>query len=214
MTIRVYLVDDHALVRTGMRMLMSAEVDIEVVGEAGSGEQALPEIRQLQPDVVLCDLHMPGVGGLRLTEQIVAMGRSRVIIVSVLEDGPMPRRLLATGASGYVGKGGDAAELLRAIREVSRGKRYLAGNVAQHIALEAMVDGESPFESLSRRELEVAMLLVQGMRQDAIAKRLSLSPKTVYTHKANVFAKLAVEDTVGLARLARQYGLADPSLAL
>ena len=214
MTIRVYLVDDHALVRTGLRMLLSTEVDIEVVGEAGNGEEALPEIRRLRPDVVLCDLHMPGVGGLRLTEQIVATGHSRVIIVSVLEDGPMPRRLLATGASGYVGKGGDAIELLRAVREVSRGKRYLAGNVAQHIALEAMSDGQSPFESLSRRELEVAMLLIQGMRQDTIAKRLSLSPKTVYTHKANVFAKLGVEDAVGLARLARQYGLADPSLAL
>lgn len=214
MTIRVFLVDDHALVRTGLRMLLSAELDIEVVGEAASGEQALPEIRRLQPDVVLCDLHMPGVGGLRLTEQIVAMDHPRVIIVSVLEDGPMPRRLLETGACGYVGKGGDAAELLRAIREVSRGKRYLAGNVAQHLALETMGDKASPFDGLSRRELEVAMLLIQGMRQDAIAKRLNLSPKTIYTHKANMFVKLGVEDTVGLARLARQYGLADPTLAL
>lgn len=214
MTIRVYLVDDHALVRTGMRMLLSAEVDIEVVGEAENGERALPEIRRLKPDVVLCDLHMPGVGGLRLTEQIVAMEQARVIIVSVLEDGPMPRRLLEAGASGYVGKGGDAAELLSAIREVSRGKRYLAGSVARHLALGALRDGESPFESLSRRELEVAMLLVQGMRQDTIAKRLSLSPKTIYSHKANVFLKLGVEDTVGLARLASQYGLADPSLVV
>ncbi|MEG3789088.1 response regulator [Lysobacter sp. CCNWLW3] len=206
MTIRVYLVDDHALVRTGMRMILSAETDIEVVGDAESGEIALPEIRKLRPDVVLCDLHLPGYSGLEVTE--------RVIIVSVLEDGPMPQRLLAAGASGYVNKGGDAAELLRAVREVSRGKRYLATTIAQNMALAKVDGGASPFDELSPREIEIALLLVQGLRQEEIAKRLSLSAKTVNTHKTRLFAKLAVADTIALARLAGQYGLADPANAL
>ncbi|RXU44219.1 two-component system response regulator UvrY, partial [Pseudomonas syringae] len=109
MTIRVFLIDDHALVRTGMKMILSKEVDVDVVGEAESGEAALPQIRQLKPDIVLCDLHLPGVSGLEITERIVKGDYgTRVIIVSVLEDGPVPKRLLEAGASGYVGKGGDA----------------------------------------------------------------------------------------------------------
>lgn len=127
MTIRVYLVDDHALVRTGMKMILSGETDIEVVGEAETGEDALREIRQLQPDVVLCDLHLPGVSGMEVTERIVRGHRStRVVIVSVLEDGPLPKRLLEAGAAGYIGKGCDAQELLRAVRDVAGGRRSWA----------------------------------------------------------------------------------------
>lgn len=215
MTIRVFLLDDHALVRTGMRMMLSAEVDIEVVGEADSGEIALSMIRGLKPDVVLCDLHLPGISGLEVTERIVKGGYgSKVVVVSVLEDGPMPKRLIEAGASGYVGKGGDAVELLRAVRDVARGKRYLASGVAQHLAL-AGIDGESsPFDALSPRELEVAMLLVQGMRQEDIAKRLSLSAKTVNTHKSRLFEKLGIQDNIALARLSSQYGLSDPARVL
>lgn len=127
MTIRVYLVDDHALVRTGMKMILSGETDIEVVGEAETGEDALREVRQLLPDVVLCDLHLPGVSGMEVTERIVRSHRNtRVVIVSVLEDGPLPKRLLEAGAAGYIGKGCDAQELLRAVRDVAGGRRYLA----------------------------------------------------------------------------------------
>ena len=215
MTIRVFIVDDHALVRTGMRMILSAETDIEVLGDVESGEEALPQIRKLKPDVVLCDLHLPGVSGLEITERIVKGDHgTRVIIVSVLEDGPMPKRLLEAGASGYVGKGGDASELLRAIRDVARGKRYLASNIAQNLALSNLDGGASPFDELSPRELEIALLLVQGFRQEEIAKRLSLSAKTVNTHKTRLFEKLAINDSIALARLAAQYGLADPAHSL
>jgi len=211
MTIRVFLVDDHALVRTGLRMILSAETDIQVVGEAESGEDALPLIRRHRPDVVLCDLHLPGISGLEVTERIIR-GRlgCRVVIVSVLEDGPLPKRLLDVGASGYVGKGCDARELLSAVRDAVRGKRYLGSSIAQNMALASVVGGASPFDALSPRELEVAMLLVQGIRQDAIAQRLNLSPKTVNTHKSRLFEKVAVEDTIALARLAARYGLMDP----
>jgi DNA-binding NarL/FixJ family response regulator len=211
MTIRVYIIDDHALVRTGMRMILSGETDIDVIGESESGDAGLPEIRRLKPDVVLCDLHLPGMSGLEVTERIVRAKGPKVIIVSVLEDGPMPRRLLDSGASGYVGKGGDASELLNAVRDVSRGKRYLASSVAQHLAFSSMSGGASPFESLSPRELEVARLLVQGIRQEEVSRRLSLSPKTVSTHKRRLFAKLEVEDGIALARLADKYGLSDPA---
>lgn len=214
MTIRVFIVDDHALVRAGMRMILSAETDIEVLGEAESGEEALPQIRRLKPDVVLCDLHLPGVSGLEVTERVVRGDHgTRVIIVSVLEDGPLPKRLIAAGASGYVGKGGDAVELLRAVRDVARGKRYLASGIAQNLALSGM-GGDSPFDALSPRELEIALLLTQGLRQENIAKRLSLSAKTVNTHKTRLFEKLSINDNIALARLVRQYGLTDPAYAL
>jgi len=212
MTIRVFIVDDHALVRTGMRMILSAETDIEVVGDAESGEVALPLIRKLKPDIVLCDLHLPGISGLEVTDRVVKGGHdSRVIVVSVLEDGPLPKRLLETGASGYVGKGGDAAELLRAVRDVARGKRYLGNSIAQNLALSGIGGNGSPFDGLTPREIETALLLVQGLRQQEIAQRLSLSPKTVNTHKTRLFEKLGVSDNIALSRLLGQHGLLDPA---
>ncbi|MBW8824384.1 MAG: response regulator [Xanthomonadales bacterium] len=215
MAIRVYLVDDHALVRAGMKMILAGEVDIEVVGEADSGEMALDQIRQLKPDVVLCDIHLPGLSGLEVTERITGGAlETKVIAVSVLEDGPMPKRLLDAGASGYVGKGGDASELVRAVRDVVRGKRFLASSVAQAIALSSVSGDSSPFDGLSGRELEVSLLLLRGLRQEEIAKRLSLSAKTVNTHKSRAFEKLGVRDTVALARLASQYGLVDTADAV
>ena len=215
MTIRVYLIDDHALVRTGMKMILSGEMDIEVVGDCDTGEDALREIRTLKPDVVLCDLHLPGMSGLEITERITRGPlETRVIIVSVLEDGPLPKRLLEAGAAGYIGKAGDATELLRAVREVARGKRYLGVNVAQNMALSNVGGAVSPFDQLSPRELEVAMLLIQGLRQEDIAKRLSLSAKTVNTHKTRLFQKVGIHDNIALARLAAQYGLLDPARSL
>jgi DNA-binding NarL/FixJ family response regulator len=122
--------------------------------------------------------------------------------------------LIEAGAAGYVGKGGDAAELLCAVRDVARGKRYLANSIAQNLALYGIDRHDSPFDALSPRELEVTMLLLQGLRQEHIAKRLSLSPKTINTHKTRSFEKLNVRDSIALARLAGQYGVSDPAHAL
>lgn len=172
----------------------------------------MPQIRQLKPEIVLCDLHLPGVSGLEITERIVKGDYgTRVVIVSVLEDGPLPKRLLEAGASGYVGKGGDAQELLRAVREVALGRRYLGNTIAQNLALSNLEGGGSPFDTLSPRELEVALLLTQGLRQEDIAKRLNLSAKTINTHKARLFEKVGIQDSIALARLANQYGLTDPA---
>ena len=137
MTIRVFLVDDHALVRTGLRMILSAEPDIEVIGEAEDGEGALRQLRILKADVILCDLHLPGISGLEVTDRIVGEGLSgRVLIVSVLEDGPLPKRLLDVGAFGYIGKAGDARELLdTALTDDSGGDRAVRPQV--HVTVEA-----------------------------------------------------------------------------
>ncbi|GAB3734007.1 response regulator [Luteimonas pelagia] len=209
------MVEDHALVRDGLRLVLADAPDIELVGEAGTGEEALPAIRRLVPDVVLCDLHLPGISGLEVTERLVraGVGGPRVLIVSMLEDGPLPRRLIEAGALGYVGKGGDAAELVRAVRDVARGRRYLSAGIARHMALAGIDGGDTGFDRLSPRELEVAMLLVRGLRQEDIARRLCLSAKTVNTHKSRLFEKLGVTNTVALARLASQHGLVEPALA-
>lgn len=213
--IRVFLLDDHALVRTGYRLILAQEKEFEIVGEAGSGEEGLPMIRRLKPQVVICDLHLPGISGLDITERIVRgdLG-TYVLIVSVQEEGPMPRRLIEAGASGYLGKGCDASELVRAVREVARGRRYLASQVAQRMALSRLCGDDSPFDSLSPRELEVARMLCQGLRMEEIGRRLSLSGKTIATHKYRLYDKLGIKDTVALARLAGQYGISDPAYAI
>ena len=206
--IRVFLLDDHSLVRVAYRMILSGETDIEVVGEAGCGDTALPRIRQLKPDVVVCDVHMPGLSGLEITERLMKSQLGcKVVIVSVQEDGPMPRRLLEAGASAYLGKCCEAAELVRAVREAARGRRYLAGELAQRLALD---EGHgSPFDKLSPREMEVSLLFCQGLRAEDIARRLSLSGKTVATHKYRMFEKLGIKDTVALARMAAQHGVTE-----
>ncbi len=211
--IRVFLLDDHGLMRAGYRMLLEPQDDIEVVGEASCGEEALPMIRKLKPDVVLCDLHMPGVSGLDITERLVK-GRvgPKVVIVSVQVDGPMPRRLLDAGAFGYIGKCCESTELLKAIREVARGRRYLGADIAQQLALADKA--ASPFDLLSRREMEISLLFCQGLRAEDIARRLSLSGKTVATHKYRMFDKLGIKDTVALARMAAQHGVTEPSLMM
>lgn len=210
--IRVFLLDDHALVRTGYRLILEPHVDIEVVGEAGSGEEALPLIRKLRPDVLICDLHMPGVSGLDITERLVkGQVGAKVVVVSVQTDGPMPQRLLDAGAHAYLGKACDAAELLRAIREAARGRRYLGSDIAQQLALSG--NRRSPFDSLSKREMEISLMFCQGLRAEDIARRLSLSGKTVATHKYRLFDKLGIKDTIALARMAAQHGLTPPGLS-
>jgi len=215
MTIRVFVLDDHVMVRAGVCMLLGTQPELEVVGQAESGEDALPMLRRLRPDVLLCDVHLPGISGLEVTERVVRGGYgTRVIVVSAQQEGPMPRRAIEAGASGYVGKAHDATELLRAVRDAARGKRYLASGIAQQMALEGIVgNGGSPFDALSPREMEVALLLIQGLRQEDIARRLSLSAKTINTHKARLFEKLGVRDPIALARMASRYGVEDPAMA-
>ncbi|MGA9343162.1 MAG: response regulator [Rhodanobacteraceae bacterium] len=207
--IRIVLVDDHELVRTGFRMILAQQPGIELVGEANNGAAGLALIRREQPDVALVDVQMPQLSGIELTDRVrKAKLATRIIILSMLNEAPFPRRLLEAGASGYLTKACPAEELVRAVRQVADGRRYLSPDVAELLALSALDGGQgSPFESLSVRELDVAMMLAQGQDMQDIAKRLNLSPKTVATYKYRLFDKLNIDNTVALAHLAHMHGL-------
>jgi len=208
--IKVVLIDDHELVRTGFRMILQQPSDIEIVGEAGTAEEGLRLVRALRPDVALVDVHTPGMSGVEMTERVVrAKLPTRIVVLTVVEDVRFPRRLLEVGALGYLTKGCSSDELVTAVRHVAQGRRYLAPGVAQQLAL-ATLDGEgSPFDALSSRELEVAMMLVRGLPLTSIAKHLSLSPKTVSTYKQRLLDKLKVDHVIGLAHLMTAHGISD-----
>jgi len=206
--IRIVLVDDHNIMRAGLRAILQKEADIEIVGEGEDGEKGLTLIRQVQPDIALVDVHMPGISGVELTERLRrAKSPTKVVILTVASEAPFPRRLLEAGASGYLTKGCPADELVKAIRQVADGKRYIGSDVAQQLALATMDDQRSPFEKLSARELEIAIMLAKGLKANEIAKRLHLSEKTVATYKARVFEKLDIDNVVALANLAAVHGL-------
>ncbi|MEP6940939.1 MAG: response regulator [Rudaea sp.] len=209
--IRIVLVDDHALVRTGLRMIVEKQPDMEVCGEADDGHTGLQLIRRERPDIALVDLHMPTVSGIEVTDRVRRAKLSTyVVILTMASEAPFPRKLLDAGASGYLTKGCPAEELVRAIRQVADGRRYISSDVAQQLALQN-IDGNaaSPFDELSTRELEVAMMLAQGLSASQIADRLKLSAKTIATYKYRLFDKLAIGNVVTLAHLAATHGLTD-----
>ena len=209
--LNVVIIDDHEMVRTGFRMILGRQADIAVIGEAGDGENGLQLLRNLKPHVALVDVHMPGVSGIEVTERARRLKLpSRIIIVSMVGEAPFPKRLLEAGASGYLTKGCSAEELVRAVRQVADGRRYLAPEIAEAMALSALgAAPASPFELLSARELEIALLLTRGQSMPRIAERLNLSAKTVATYKYRVFEKLGIDNTVTLAHLANVHGLLD-----
>ena len=208
--ISVALVDDHELVRTGFRMILAQHKDLVVAGEADNGEDAVRLAKKVKPQVVLMDLNLPGSSGLEATERIVKNDRNvRVIIVTAHDTDPYPRRLLDVGASGFLTKACPADELVGAIRTVAKGGKHLSATIAQRLALAALPGGEgaSPFDKLSPRELEVCLATARGLTMPQIAERLSISAKTVATHKYRVYEKLSVDSEVALTLLALQYGL-------
>ncbi len=207
--IGVLLVDDHKLVRTGVRLILEETSDVRIVGEAGSGEEAIEQSRALKPDVVLMDVSMPGIGGLEATRKLLARNPSlKVIIVSVHATEPYPLRLLEAGAHGYLTKDCAADEIVTAIRRVHAGERYITAAIAQQLALSAVSGSNgSPFEQLSQRETQVMLMITGGQSPQTIANRLHLSPKTVSTYRTRLFQKLAVSNDVELMRLAMRYGV-------
>lgn len=211
---RVLIVDDHDLVRTGISMILESEPGMQVIGECEDGTQALDMIRQHAPDVVLMDVNMPGIGGVEATRRICQMPiPTRVIVLTVMADQPFPKRLLDAGASGYLTKGCGRDELLKAIRSVASGRRYIGNDIAQKLAL-SMLPGHSasPLEELSDREMAVLLMLVHGKHPQYIGDQLNISPKTVSTYKYRIFEKLAVENDVALMHLAIRHGLLEEPL--
>jgi len=206
--IKVLLVDDHHIVREGIKRLLSDASDIEIVAEAASGEEALKLARENAVDVVLMDVQMPGIGGIEATRKIIHYHpKVKVLVLTVCDDDIFPTRLLRSGASGYVTKGSPADELLQAIHEVYAGERYLSPRVAQQLALKRFDDKSSPFDHLSERELQVLLMITQGQKVQTISSQLHLSPKTVNTYRYRIFAKLGVKSDVELTHLALRYGI-------
>lgn len=209
--IKILVVDDHDLVRAGIRHLLSEESGFEVVGEAASGETALQQARELHPHVVLMDIHMPGMGGLEATRRILAAApRTRVIAVTVADQEPFPSRLLKAGAVGYLTKGASTEEMVRAIRTVHSGQRYICADIAQLLALASYGSHpHNPLDALSEREMQVLLMVAHCESVNDIAERLHLSPKTVNTYRYRIFDKLSISSDVEMTVLAIRHGLID-----
>jgi len=209
---RLMIVEDHDLVRTGLRNILSDVGEIDLVAEASSGEEALRLVREVEPDVILMDVGLPGLSGLETTERILKTQPDiRIIILTAHTEPPLPARLLDIGASGYLTKACDARELIVAVRAVSRGERYIGSEIAQQLALSLLPGSpQSPFQDLTARELEVTMMLTQGMKMSDIGKVINVSPKTVATYKYRIYEKVGVTSEVELLRLALRYGLVKP----
>lgn len=210
---KILVVDDHDLVRMGIVRMLNDVEGYEVVGDAKSGEEAIAKARELMPDVVLMDVKMPGIGGLEATRKMLAVNPSvKIIAVTACDDSLYPSRLLQAGAVGYVTKGTGFADITTAIDTVVRGKQYMSSSIAQQLALKTISGQQntSPFELLSRRELETAMMIAAGQKVQEIANTFCVSPKTVNSYRYRIFEKLGINSDVELALLAVKHNYLDP----
>jgi len=213
MSIRVFLADDHTVVRDGLRFILEAQSDITVVGDAANGRQAVTQVQKLKPDVVIMDIAMPDLNGIEATMEIrQACPSTQVVILSVYSTAEYIYRGLAAGARGYLLKESAGTEVVTAVRAVHAGRRYLCKKIA-----DTMIDDyvrqrkaaleKSPLERLSLREREVLQLVVEGKSSKEIANILHLSPKSVETYRSRIMQKLNINDIPGLVKFAIQHGL-------
>jgi len=212
--ISVLLVDDHELVRTGIEALLNTAEDIVVVGVAKSGEEAIEVMNRLSIDVVLMDVNMPGIGGVEACRRILHQNPVvKIIALSVHNDGPIPHQLLKLGVLGFISKGSPFDEMIRAIKKVTAGERFLCSEVANNLAFKGLPgSNESPFSKLSPRETEVVTLILQGKAIKEMAEFLGLSDKTVNTYRYRLYDKLQIKNDVELTRLAVKFGQIDSTL--
>lgn len=209
--ITVLVVDDHELVRTGICRMLEDHADVEVIGQAESGEEAIAIVRQQHPQVVLLDVNMPGIGGVEQPSLLQTAPETKVIAVSGLAEEPYPSLLLKAGAKGYITKGAPIAEMVRAINKVMQGGKYFSADIAEQLASSYLSDTQqSPFDSLSEREMQVAMMVVNCISAQEIADKLFVSVKTVNTYRYRIFEKLGIDSDVKLTHLAIRYGLIKP----
>ena len=210
--IRVLIVDDHRLFRLGLQKMLADAPSITVVGEASSGEEAVQFCRDERPDVVLMDIRMPGIGGLEALRRIVRLQNcTKVIALTACEEQPFPAQMMRAGACGYLTKGVTAQETIAAIRKVFVGQKYFSAEVAQQLAFQSFGNESScPFDELSGRELQIAMMVVNCERVQKISQDLHLSPKTVNSYRYRIFEKLRVSSNVELTLLAVRHGMIDP----
>jgi two-component system invasion response regulator UvrY len=209
--IRVMLVDDHAVVRMGFRLLLEGAPDITVVAEAESGEEAVRTFPEIKADVVVMDISMPGIGGIEAIDRILAREpQARILVLSAHEDAMHARRVLKAGAVGYLTKRSAAEELMQAIRQVAQGKTYLEPTIAQQLAVQQLSGQKSPVDMLSEKEFKVFLALAKGTSVADIAEIMSLSPRTVGTHLYNIKQKLGASNSAELALIAMRSGLLEP----
>lgn len=208
----ILIADDHDLVRTSISRMLSDVYGYEVVGEACTGEEAVRSARELQPGIVIMDVKMPGIGGLEATRKIVqGCENTRVIALTGVANDLFAKQLMSVGASAYVTKGAGFEEIVDAIRTVLRGQLYMSKAIAQQMALRNFNDDDdgSPFEKLSERELQTAIMISRGSRVQQIANAFSVSPKTVNSYRYRIFEKLNISTDVELALLAVKHNLLD-----
>ncbi len=208
--IKIMLVDDHAVVRAGLKRLMENQTDLEVGLEAESGEAAYQLLSTNQVDVIVMDLSMPGMGGLESARRILGRYPTvKIIIFSMHDNATFAAQVLKAGVKGYVTKTGTDSDLLRAIHEVAKGKSYLSPEVAQKIALESMIGEGNPINLLSAREFEVFRMLTEGLNTEDIGVRLNISNKTVANYHTMIKQKLGVSSPVEMVRVAIRHGVID-----
>ncbi len=210
MKTRVLLADDHAILRKGVSLLINSQADMEVVGEAKTGREAVDEAKRLQPDIVVMDISMPDLNGIEGTRQICEqLGRTRVIGLSMHRDSAYVREILRAGARGYLLKDSDDDDLLRAIRAVSRGEAFLSPAVSEAVLSDYRRHVTNPVDLLTSREREVLTMIAEGKSNKEIANALKLSVYTVESHRGSVMEKLNLHNTGDVVRFALRNGLID-----
>jgi two-component system, NarL family, invasion response regulator UvrY len=210
--ISVLLVDDHELVRTGITRIINDVRGMKVIGEVDSGEAACQFCRTTEPDIVLMDMNMPGIGGIEATKKILRFSPDiKVIILTMHAEDPFPSKVMKNGAQGFLTKTTSPEELINAIKHVNVGQRYISPEIAQQMALSQFngVDSDKPFESLSERELQIMLMITKGEKVQDIADQLSLSSKTVNSYRYRMFEKLNISNDVELTHLAIRHGMLD-----
>jgi two-component system invasion response regulator UvrY len=206
--IRVMLTDDHAVVRSGLGRLLEQNEGIRIVGEAESGEQAYQTFPEINPDVLVMDMSMPGMGGLEAMRRILnRWPQARVIMFSMHENATFAIQSMTSGALGYVAKSGHAEDLVKAVREVAQGRSFLSSDMAQKVALQSLTGGDNPAQKLTSREFEVFRLLAEGKLVEDIALSLNIGHKTVANYQTSLKQKLGINSPVDLVRLALKYGV-------
>jgi len=209
--ISVLLTDDHVLVRTGIRRLLEDSKQIKIVGEADCGEDSITLAQQLQPDVILMDVNMPGIGGVEACRRILQRDpEQKIIVLTIHNEQTFPKRMLEIGARGYLTKECGVDEMLLAIRQVNDGGAYIAPSIAQQLALSLLPGNEdNPIDRLSRREFQVMLMISHGLTNAEISDKLCLSPKTISTYRLRLLEKLGAQNEVDLLKIAVEQGMVE-----
>jgi two-component system invasion response regulator UvrY len=210
--IKVLIVDDHNIVRASLRHALTSKAkDIDVVGEAENGEQAIELVRKLKPDVVLMDIEMPGISGLEATQKLLKYYPTlRIIALTAHEEAPFPTSFMEAGASGYLTKNTNFEELMKAVRHADAEHPYISSTVVHGlVTLQNKKSTKTPLTKLSKRELQVLWMIVRGVKTKDIAKKINLNANTISTYRKRIFEKLSVKSDIELIRLAIRYRILD-----